>query len=186
MGLNTQKFDPIVDRVIDGHDKKQKIHDWVGIIDHHTGQGGRRNISDSLWKRLHHNIADWLAKKDGVYASAHFQIGHEGEITQIVNPQYYIAYHAGRSSFWHPVHRAWKKYWNQYAIGIEWLGDGNIQPFSKKQYEKGAKLHAILMKKFPTIQPICITGHEVISPGRKSDPGKHFDWRLLFELIYKR
>jgi AmpD protein len=176
---NTDKLFDFISDAIDGQDRRPKKNDWVSIILHHTGLGDRKEIDEGLWAKLHRNIAAYLAKKDDAYVSAHFQIGRNGEITQIVNPDLYVAYHAGKSSFWHPALRRFVSGMNDYAIGIELLGDGNERPYSVQQYTSLGKLVASLMERYPTIQPHCITGHETVSPGRKADPGKYFDWRLF-------
>lgn len=183
--LNLEKSVPCVTEIIDGQDRRVRPGDWIGIVIHHTGLGDRREITDSLWRTLQKNIAAYLARKDDVFASAHFQIGRFGEITQIVNPDHYIAFHAGVSTFWHPVRRKFVSGMNDFAIGIELLGDGNVREYSEAQYEALGRLCAELLERFPTIQPHCITGHEVVSPGRKSDPGKLFDWRKAFAAIYR-
>ena len=172
--------DAIITKVLDGYDKKRKSDDWVGIIIHHTGVGGRTHIDEPLWSRLNRNIANYLGKKDSVYVSAHFQIGRSGEVTQIVNPDYYIAYHAGRSNFWHPVKRKMVTSWNKYSIGIELLGDGAHHEYTEEQYKALGALTGFLYQRYPTINPQCIVGHEMISPGRKTDPGESFDWRRYY------
>lgn len=183
--MNTEKVLDIVDEVIDGHDKHKRSNDWIGIVVHHTGIGGRTEVDDSLWKKLYKNLSQWLATKDANYLSAHFVIGRQGEITQIVNPDHYVAYHAGTSTFWHPQKRMFVSNMNEFMIGIELLGDGNIMPYSESQYKSAGRLCSELMKRYPTIQPNCIQGHEIVSPGRKVDPGKHFAWRWLFSEIYR-
>ena len=35
------------------------------------------------------------------------------------------------------------------------------------------------MKKYPKINKDRIVGHSFIAPGRKSDPGKFFDWEYF-------
>ena len=173
----------IVQDVIDGNDKATLWGKWSGIVIHHTDVGGKVDRDESGWRKLHRNIANYLGAKDDKYVSAHFQIGRYGEITQIVNPEHFIAWHAGKSQFWNVNKREWQSGCNDFMIGIELLGDGNLLTFSEEQYESLARLINALMKKFPTIQPHCITGHEVVSPGRKIDPGLYFDWKKFFRLL---
>lgn len=158
---------------------------WVGIIIHHTDIGGRKEVSEALWRQLFRGITGWLTKADANYLSAHYHIGRFGECAQLVDPDTHKAFHAGTSSYYHPIKRVWASGWNSYAIGIELLGDGNMHSYSEEQYEKLSKLCAALMKKYPTIDPRCITGHENIAPGRKQDPGKLFNWRYFFEKLMK-
>lgn len=166
-----------------GSDFRERKHDWIGIIIHHTGVAGRKEISESLWRKLYKNITNYLAKKDSVYVSAHYHIGRYGESTEIINPRKYVAYHAGKSSFWHPLKRKWINGCNDYFIGIELLGDGNIHDYSNYQYQELAKICNRLLKEYPTINPQCIIGHEVVSPSRKDDPGIKFDWRYFYFLL---
>ncbi len=175
-----------VDSYLDTPDRKSKTEEWQGIVIHHTGIGNRSNVNDlSLWRRLNVNIAKWLATNDNVYVSAHYQIGYEGELTQLAETDNHITYHAGKSSWWHPGLRIWKKSCNNFMIGIEILGDGNKQPFSDKQYETLSHVCRAHMQKY-NIQPNMIVGHEMVSPGRKQDPGKYFDWTKLYELLYAK
>ena len=168
------------------YDKRKRRSEWCGIIIHHTTVGDREleEINESLWRKLFKNIASWLSKKDKHYVSAHYIIGRYGEMQQLVDPEKYEAFHAGKSWYWHPYHRKYVSDWNRYAIGVELVGDGNKGPYSKEQYEMLALLCKTLMQKHPSIHPLCITGHEVIAPKRKNDPGRMFDWKMFFELLH--
>lgn len=177
-------FPTLVDEVLNGFDKREKKYPWVGIIIHHTGIGNTLKPSEALWKKWDTNIAKYLAKKDNQYVSAHFQISREGRVTQIINPDQYVAYHAGKSSHWHPIKRKVVTGWNNYAIGIELLGDGNKHKYSDEQMTALAELCKVLWERYDTIDPQCIVGHEVVSPGRKNDPGIYFDWRMLYERMF--
>jgi N-acetyl-anhydromuramoyl-L-alanine amidase len=43
-----------------------------------------------------------------------------------------------------------------------------------------------LMARYPAVSPSRIVGHVEIAPGRKTDPGTHFDWRrYLLSLLDK-
>lgn len=169
----------------DASDKRIKRQaGWAGIIIHHTGTLGLKDQEASSWKRFFQNVSKYLQTKDTSYASAHYVIGREGELVQLVDPDKYEAFHAGVSSFWHPIKRAWLPNWNAYAIGIELIGDGNLYAYTPMQYEILTVLCKELMKRYPSIHPLAITGHEVIAPNRKSDPGKLFDWKRFFVGLY--
>ena len=159
---------------------------WTGIVIHHTGVGKRdiEQISTSLWHRLYKGVINWLSTDDSNYVSAHYVISRNGEFTCVVDPDSYIAFHAGKSSFWNPIQRKFVQHCNDFMIGIELVGDGNKGRFSKEQYHTLAKLCRYLLDKFKSIEPQCITGHEVVSPGRKVDPGFYFDWRRFFNDLY--
>lgn len=175
----------VVETYLEGHDKRRRREDeWAGIIIHHTGVGGRKEISEALWAKLYRNLTAYLGKKDKNYVSSHYTIGRNGEVTQIVDPDKYEAWHAGRSSYWHPLKRRVRTNWNRYAVGIEIIGDGNLHKYSEDQYRSLARLCAELMHRYPSIHPLGITGHENIAPDRKSDPGKYFDWHHFFNLLW--
>ena len=104
--------------------------------------------------------------------SAHFFIRRDGEIIQFV-PCTQRAWHAGAST-WCGRERC-----NDFSIGIELEGSDTI-PFTDAQYVVLAKLTHALRAAYP-IQDMA--GHSDIAPGRKTDPGPHFDWgRLLASL----
>jgi AmpD protein len=198
---NTGRVFDFIDNTVDGADKRPrpvvaykdvngrtlyKPDSWSAIVIHHTGLPDRWVEGESFWKVLHQSIVGWLSLKDSTYVSAHFQIGRRGEITQIVNPDLYVSFHAGVSSFWNPLRRQWTKGVNDFAVGIELLGDGNLVAYSDAQYDALAKLCNALMIRYQTIQPHCITGHECVSPGRKTDPGVLFEWRRFFKNLYQQ
>ena len=171
--------------VISGYDKRIKREkDFVGIIIHHTSIGDNKEMSESIWDKLSTNITNYLAKKDDNYVSAHFTIGRGGKVTRLIDPDLYEAFHAGKSSYWHPIKRQMVDDWNRYAIGIELVGDGNKITYSEKQYASLIELVKYLTDRYKSIHPLAIIGHENISPGRKPDPGKLFDWYKFFKGIY--
>ena len=173
-----------IDSYLDSPDKRPRKEPIVMIVVHHTGIGNRGGISDpSLWRKLNVNIAKWLATADPYYVSAHYQIGRYKELTQIVEPEEFVAYHAGKSSFWHPIDRKWRKGCNEFALGIELLGDGNKEPYSEEQYEKLAEVCKAHMK-YWNIPANMIVGHEMIAPKRKQDPGKYFSWEKFFNVLH--
>lgn len=156
---------------------------WVGVLIHHTGVA--KNLTNATaWEKYSKSMAGWLTKKDEHYVSAHFLIERDGSIVQMLHPDKHYAYHAGKSGFFHPRRRAWAEGWNQHSIGVELVGDGNIEDYTVEQYAALAKLIKALKIKYRTIDPRCITGHENVAPGRKIDPGQYFDWERLFTLVY--
>lgn len=181
------RFPGIVTELNEAEDRKPRGEiAWGLIVIHHTGLGDRKpaDIDPPLWKQMFINFTGWLTKKDATYASAHFMIGRDGECVQMVDPDLDQSFHAGQSEFWHPLERKWMPWVNQFGIGIELLGDGNLQDFaySLAQYDKCARLCAELLKRYSTIQ--FMVGHEMISPGRKVDPGKAFDWRHFQSMVW--
>ncbi len=102
--------------------------------------------------------------------SAHVFINRAGEIFQFVSFKH-RAWHAGVSSFKN------KDKCNDFSIGIELEGTDD-QVFEPAQYESLIKITQIILKTYPEISLNNIQGHEDIAPGRKTDPGKYFDWKL--------
>jgi AmpD protein len=86
------------------------------------------------------------------------------------------AWHAGESSF------EGRGCCNDFSIGVELEGSDD-RPFEARQYRRLAVVARALMRAYPAITPARIVGHSDIAPGRKTDPGPHFDWlRLHAEL----
>ena len=109
------------------------------------------------------------------YASAHYMIGREGEVFNLV-PLPYIAWHAGKSEL------NGRKYCNNYAVGIEMIATYD-SGYTDEQYSSLAVLCSQMMIRYD-ISMDMIVGHEDVAPGRKKDPGPKFDWdryRLLGE-----
>ncbi len=100
--------------------------------------------------------------------SAHLCIFRDGAVTQYV-PFRRRAWHAGVSSF------EGRERCNDFSIGIE-LEGCDSQPFTAKQYRSLVRVARLLMRAYPRITPRRIAGHSEIAPGRKTDPGPHFDW----------
>lgn len=163
--------------------RREKV--WVGIVIHHTGLPVETPRDSSAWAKFFESMKSWLTRKDEAYLSAHFLIGRDGTIAQLVDPATHEAFHAGVSELWHPLKRQPAADWNRYAIGIELLGDGNREAYSDEQYGALARLCRDLMDKYPTIHPRAICGHEELAPGRKSDPGLLFNWRRFFGLLFR-
>ncbi len=86
------------------------------------------------------------------------------------------AWHAGESCF------RGRACCNDFSIGIE-LEGCDWQPFEAHQYARLADLLRLLMRAWPGIDADRVVGHCDIAPGRKTDPGPHFDWRRLRRLV---
>lgn len=181
--MNTTACFPfITDAVFQTPDYRiKRSKEWRGLTIHHTG--GHATDKEG-WEKLGDSMKSWLTTKDSNYLSAHFQINRDGALIQICDPRFYEAFHAGRSSHWCVMQRQVVSDWNKWAIGIELLGDGNKAPFSSDQYETLIDLTVNCIRKFPTIHPKNILGHDEIAPGRKVDPGKFFDWEHYLKGVY--
>lgn len=99
--------------------------------------------------------------------AAHCLIRRDGEIVQYV-PFDKRAWHAGVSS-WQGRERC-----NDFSIGIELEGT-DFEPFTEAQYQSLLKVSDLILRHYP-VDTQHITGHSDIAPGRKTDPGPHFDW----------
>jgi AmpD protein len=107
----------------------------------------------------------YFAQLNGLRVSAHFLIRRDGSASQFVSTRD-RAWHAGVSSF------NGRERCNDFSIGIELEGDDHT-PFCDAQYLTLAALTEALLNGHPLRE---VTGHENIAPGRKTDPGPHFDW----------
>ena len=103
--------------------------------------------------------------------SSHLFIRRTGEIIQFV-PFHLRAWHAGVSCF------EGREECNDFSIGIELEGTDNM-PYENIQYEQLNKIIFLLKKNYPAITDHRIVGHSDVAPGRKSDPGKFFDWKKI-------
>jgi AmpD protein len=100
--------------------------------------------------------------------SAHFLIERDGGTTQFVSCLQ-RAWHAGSSAF------AGRAGCNDFSIGIELEGTDFVA-FEPAQYLALARLTRTLFDALPLR---AVRGHSHIAPGRKTDPGPLFDWRLF-------
>jgi len=107
--------------------------------------------------------------------SAHCLIRRGGEIIQFV-PFIKRAWHAGVSSF------QGRAQCNDFSIGIELEGADEI-PYTLQQYDALVALLKTLQISYPGISFNRLVGHSTVAPGRKTDPGAAFDWKLLREKL---
>lgn len=167
-----------IDRSFIAEDKSNRNgQEWYGIIIHHTGIGSRKDFeSEERWREFYKNMRHWLTTRDGVNVSCHYIIGRYGEVSEIVNPDTHIAYHAGHGKYYCPKRREITGNCNYNFIGIELVGDGNKLKYTPEQYQTLSELTVQLLAKFPTIKINMIQGHEVVDPENKVDPGRYFEW----------
>ncbi len=100
--------------------------------------------------------------------STHFFVRRNGQVLQFVDCDK-RAWHAGVSQ-WRGRSRC-----NDFSLGIEIEGS-DYQNFEVEQYESVLQLTHQLYRRYPVTG---IAGHEHIAPGRKTDPGPHWDWDWL-------
>lgn len=104
----------------------------------------------------------------GVKVSAHFVIHRDGALEQYVSCDE-RAWHAGASNFFG------RERCNDFSIGIE-LEGSDTSAFEPEQYRTLSTLVTALVAHYPVE---ALAGHSDIAPGRKTDPGPHFEWARL-------
>jgi len=102
--------------------------------------------------------------------SAHYLIGLQGDVTQMVD-EAARAWHAGAGAW------AGADDINSRSIGIE-LDNRGHHPFPEPQMSALESLMRGIMARWD-IPPAGVIGHSDMAPGRKWDPGPHFDWARL-------
>ena len=125
-------------------------------------------VEDFFLNRLDSTAHPYFATIADVQVSAHFYVRRDGRIVQFVGCDQ-RAWHAGRS--------AWggRDNCNDFSVGIE-LEGSDTQPFGERQYTSLWRLLEALRQRYPIA---ALAGHSDIAPGRKTDPGPHFDWAAL-------
>lgn len=102
--------------------------------------------------------------------SAHYLIAADGAVTQMVE-ETARAWHAGAGE-WRGQNDI-----NSRSIGIE-LDNRGTHPFSAPLMDSLEGLLRGIMARW-NIAPEGVIGHSDMAPGRKFDPGPHFDWPRL-------
>ena len=102
--------------------------------------------------------------------SAHYLIAASGDVIQMV-PENLRAWHAGTGNW------AGQGDVNSRSIGIE-LDNRGTHPFAHAQMNALEELLRGVMARW-NIPSEGVIGHSDMAPGRKSDPGPHFDWDRL-------
>jgi AmpD protein len=125
-------------------------------------------ILDLLRKPIKYAADD--GQVNSVRVSAHYLITRQGEIHKLVDEQN-VAWHAGRSSL---RGRHIGNSCNDFSIGIELMGGKNFD-YTDEEYQALIELIRDIRTRYD-IAKDNIVGHDFIAPGRKDDPGPHFDW----------
>ena len=112
----------------------------------------------------------------GLRVSSHVLIDRGGVCTQFV-PFDKRAWHAGVSCW------AGRPGCNDYAIGVELEGT-DARPYTHEQYRTLVGLTRVLLDTYPRLSPDSIVGHNEVAPGRKTDPGRSFDWHRLLTCVH--
>lgn len=121
--------------------------------------------------------------------SCHYLIRHDGGVVRLVEEDQ-VAFHAGKS-VWDGIEGL-----NDWSLGIEVGNAGPFEvpptpeteknpdwatakPYRDVQYAALIALLREIMARHPQIGPEHVLAHSEVSPGRKSDPGPHFEWDRL-------
>jgi AmpD protein len=139
------------------------------------GEFGGPAIEQLFTNQLDPAAHPFYREIEGLKVSAHLLIRRDGEVIQFV-PFGERAWHAGVSCC------EGRERVNDFSIGIELEGSDD-QPFEGVQYDRLAVITRALMRAYPAITPARIFGHSDIAPGRKTDPGPHFDWPRYRRMI---
>lgn len=132
------------------------------------GEYGGDAIERLFTNRLDPAAHPYFREIHGMRVSAHFLIRRGGELVQFV-PVARRAWHAGVSR-WRGRSRC-----NDFSVGIELEGSEQAA-FADAQY-------AALIELLQQLRLPQLAAHSDVAPGRKTDPGPHFDWpRLLTAL----
>lgn len=129
---------------------------------------GTDHVLDFFTNTLDCDAHPYFDQLRGVRVSAHFFIRRTGECVQFASCDA-RAWHAGASDFFGRTRC------NDFSVGIEIEGTDDL-PFTPEQYATTASLVRAICAAYPIT---AIAGHSDIAPGRKTDPGPHFDWAHL-------
>jgi AmpD protein len=138
---------------------------------------GNDFIERFFQNRLPREVHPYFEEIHDVCVSAHFLIRRNGEIVQFV-PVNKRAWHAGVSVC------MGREAANDFSIGIELEGCDDMG-FEESQYESLETLSRALIDAIPTLSGKHVYGHSDIAPGRKTDPGPHFDWQRYRQALAK-
>jgi len=139
------------------------------------GEFGGPYIDDLFCNRLDCRVHPFFDDIKDLRVSSHLLINRQGKVTQYV-PFNLKAHHAGVSCF------EGRDQCNEFSIGIELEGTDDCD-FTDAQYSALARVTRLLLQAYPAITTDRITGHSDIAPGRKTDPGPHFDWTRYRHLL---
>ena len=129
------------------------------------GNFGGDQIEALFANRLDCDAHPYFDQLRGLRVSAHFLIRRDGSALQFVSTLD-RAWHAGLSMF------DGRERCNDFSIGIELEGTDH-DDFCDAQYTTLSALSAALVQRHTLLH---VRGHEHIAPGRKTDPGPHFNW----------
>ncbi|MSQ68830.1 MAG: 1,6-anhydro-N-acetylmuramyl-L-alanine amidase AmpD [Gammaproteobacteria bacterium] len=137
-----------------------------------AGHYGGPHIADLFLNQLDCAAHPSFERLRGLRVAAHFLVRRDGEMMQFVATDR-RAWHAGVSVF------EGRPACNDFSIGIE-LEGCDEDAYTDAQYRNLVRLTLLLQGAYPLLTPARIAGHSELAPGRKTDPGPHFDWARLY------
>ncbi len=167
---------PLAGRVV-ADDEKPKIEkpkvEWEASPNFTPDERGKGKINYVIIHTVegtHKGCVSWF-KTEKSKVSAHYVVGFDGKITQMVKDKD-RAWHAG------------VKLYNEEAIGIEHEGFAAKNDWTEKQVKASANLVRWLCHEYGIpIDRKHLLGHTEIAPKRKKDPGPYFNWDLYVGLV---
>ena len=139
------------------------------------GEFGNDYIVQLFTNELNPDDHPYFKEIEGLKVSSHILIKRDGELIQFV-PLNKRAWHAGVSSY------NKRENCNDFSVGIELEGTDELA-YTDIQYQVLAELVNSLIQTYPSLSEQTIAGHSDIAPGRKTDPGRAFDWQRLDTLL---
>lgn len=133
-----------------------------------AGVFGTEHVDDLFMGQLDTAAHPDFAALKGLRVSAHFVVRRDGGLWQYVSCDQ-RAWHAGVSRF------GSRERCNDFSVGIELEGCDELA-YEAAQYESLGALLGALLQSYPVR---AVAGHSDIAPGRKTDPGPHFDWDFV-------
>ncbi|MGC0329385.1 N-acetyl-anhydromuramyl-L-alanine amidase AmpD [Streptomyces sp. SAI-170] len=108
----------------------------------------------------------------GHKAAAHYIVGQDGRITQMIR-ELDVAYHAGNREY------------NERSVGIEHAGFvDRPQDFTDAMYAASARLTARICARYDIpVDREHIIGHVEVPGTDHTDPGPHWDWDRYLKLV---
>jgi|TARA_B110000971_G_C19880766_1_gene440610 AmpD protein len=160
-------------------DQRPQVADISLLVIHNISlppnQFGGGHIGEFFSNRLDPEADAYFAEICHLKVSSHLLIDRQGLITQFAGFNQ-RAWHAGVSQFE-------ERYGcNDFSIGIEMEGADHI-PYTEVQYQELAKVSVALLEAYPLLTIDRIVGHSDIAPGRKTDPGRAFQWDHYKKLL---
>jgi AmpD protein len=175
-GLSVDGWTPAARRIESPNVDDRPAGEAISLVVVHAislppAQFGSDDIERLFTNSLNPEAHPYFPGVSALRVSAHFLIRRDGVLIQFVSCLR-RAWHAGESS-WNGRERC-----NDFSIGIELEGCDEL-PFEEAQYSRLIDLIQSLHACYPIT---AVVGHSDIAPGRKTDPGRCFDWQRLAAL----